>query len=67
MRVSGDAPTKAGFLTAFVAASVLVLRATVLFGRAGQVAYPGLMTLLAAVVTILFTRPLELKTLFDEV
>jgi hypothetical protein len=53
MRVSGDAPTRAGFLTAFIAASLLVFRATVLTGRAGQIAYPGLMTLLAAVVTIL--------------
>jgi len=53
MRVSGDAPTRAGFLASFIAASLLVTRATILHGRAGHVTDAGLSTLLAAVVTIL--------------
>jgi hypothetical protein len=53
MRVSGDAPTRAGFLTSFIAASVLVTRATILHGRAGHVTDAGLGTLLAAMVAIL--------------
>jgi len=53
MRLSGDAPTRAGFLASFIAASLLVTRATILHGRAGHLTDAGLSTLLAAVVTIL--------------
>jgi len=47
------APTRAGFLAAVIGAALLVLRATVIHGRPGSIAWVGLVTLFTAAVSVL--------------